>query len=201
MPDNNVAMLGGPLWDAADVVAAGDGVYVKLPSSGRLVHVTRDGSTLVDTGPGQIDNVALAPDGETVVAFVRRTRCVADDPREIRGVKTMQQCPLAYRELSTEVLVLEGAEVVSSIDVSTHYNAVTFSGDGRWAIAWLDVDQGIDLNGAGVVDLTSVLVLDLADSIATPVSVGFEPMGRVLRLPSFRSISSRSSAPNCRTKA
>jgi DNA-binding beta-propeller fold protein YncE len=162
-----------PLWNAHDIVAAGDGLYVKLSATGRLVRVTRDGATLVDTGPGRVDQVALAPDGETVVAFARRTRCVSDDPRETRGVKTVEDCPGAFREVSTQVLVLNDADVTTTIDVSTHFNAVTFSGDGRWAVAWLDVDKGIDLTGAGVVDLTSVLVLDLDSATATPVSVGF----------------------------
>lgn len=173
MPDNNWVDLGQPLWNASDVVAAGDGLYVKLTASGRLAHITADGATLVDTGPGSVDQVALAPDGETVVSFVRRYRCVSDDPRETRGVKTVDECPAGLLEQSTQVLVLDQAEVTRTIDVSTHFNAVNFSDDGRWAIAWLDVDKGIDLTGAGVVDLTSVLVLDLSTGTATPVGVGF----------------------------
>ena len=33
------------------------------------------------------------------------------DPREIRGARTVADCPIAFREVSTEVLVLEGERV------------------------------------------------------------------------------------------
>lgn len=165
-----------PLWDATSAVAVGDAVYVRLTAGGQLARITRDGAEILDFGAGQVDRFQPSPDGQTLVAFVRYTRCDAPDPREIRGVKTVEDCPIDYREVRTEVATVTGATVDRRIPVSSHYNAATFSSDGRWAVAWLDANQGIDLSGGGVVDLTSVLVLDLAREgveAATPVSAGF----------------------------
>lgn len=179
LPDNGETFI-APLWDPGDVLPVGDGVYVRLNAGGRLVRVTPDGASEVDLGVGSVSRMAATPDGQTLVAIVQRFRCEAPDPREVRGVKRAEDCPPRYLEVSSEVTVIEdgegGAEATTTIPVQTHYNALTFSQDGRWAIAWLDASQGLDLESVGVVDLTNVLVLDLqatGPDAATPVNVGF----------------------------
>lgn len=160
-------------WDAQNVIAAIDGLYVRLPRSGGLAHITPDGAIRVDIGPGETQQIALAPDGQTAVAFVRRTRCEPDDPRDVRNPQVVSDCPTSARRVRSELLTLRGGEVAAANPVGTHYNAVTFSSDARWAVAWLDASQDVDLRDAGVVDLTSVQVLDLDRGTSTPVSVGF----------------------------
>lgn len=172
LPDGQSVNIGDPLWDPASVVAAEDALYVRLPAAGRLARVTPDGAELVDLGAGRLERMDLAPDGSTLVAFVGRYDCVSDDPRDTRGVKTVEDCPASFLERSTQVVTVVEGEVQTTIDVGTHFNALEFSDNGRWAVAWLDVDAGIDLSG-GVVDLTSVLVLNLETGTAMPLSVGF----------------------------
>ncbi|TVQ92525.1 MAG: hypothetical protein EA397_06865 [Deltaproteobacteria bacterium] len=160
-------------WDAQDVTAASDGLYVRLLKSGGLAHITPEGAVLVDVGPGAVERVALAPDGLTAVAFVKRTRCESDDPRQTRRATYVSDCDPSERRYRTELLTLRGGEIEAANPIGTHFNAVTFSSDARWAIAWLDVSQPVALEGAGVVDLTSVQVLDLQAGSTTPISVGF----------------------------
>jgi hypothetical protein len=174
LPDGSFVEREGPLWNPDRVLAAEDGLYIPLERARRLVRIDGSGvATEVDLGGALLDQVTLAPDGRTVVATVREFRCVADDPRELRGVDTLDDCPSALREVDGFVVAIEEGEVRSRVPVSAHYNALTFADDGRWAIAWLDVDAGVSFEDAGVVDLTSVLVLDLEEGVSTPVSVGF----------------------------
>jgi len=179
LPDNN-SFYTDALWDARDVAPVGDGVYVRLDAGGQLVRVRPDGASVVDLGVGSVERMAPTPDGQKLVSFVRYYRCEAPDPREVRGIDRAEDCPGAYLDVRSEIAVVEdgddGSVVATRIPIDAHYNAITFSEDSRWAIAWLDPSRGLDLEQTGVVDLTSVLVLDLAGSgeeAATPVSVGF----------------------------
>ncbi|MFK7929828.1 MAG: hypothetical protein AB8H79_16665 [Myxococcota bacterium] len=165
-----------PLWDPATVVAMGDAIYVKLNAGGQLARISRDGAEILDLGAGSVDRFQASPDGETLVAFVRYTSCEPPDPRDARGVRTVEDCDPRFRKLRTEVATITGTTVERQIPVKSHYNAATFSDDGRWAVTWLDASQGIDLTGSGVVDFNSVLVLDLGqegEDAATSVSAGF----------------------------
>lgn len=179
LPSNDPGVVDA-LWNPADVMPVGGSVYVRLNAGGRLMRVTPEGATQVDLGLGSVSEMAVTPDGQTLVAIVQTFRCEAPDPREVRGVKRVEDCPRNYLETSSEVAVIGDdsgqPETVNRIPVSSHYNALTFSEDGRWAIAWLDASGGLDLSQTGVIDLTSVLVLDLQASgpdAATPVNVGF----------------------------
>jgi len=167
------------IWDARDVVAAQDGLYVRLLSDrsgvggSGLVHVRPDGASIVDVGPGELSWIALAPDDQTAVGLVRRTRCEPRDPKDARGARYVRDCPTDARKIRGDLIAVSGGEVTGTSRVSPHYNTVTFSNDARWAIVWLDATRDIDVRGIGVVDLTSVQVVDLATFTTTPVSVGF----------------------------
>ena len=163
----------GMSWSYLDPVATSDGLYVRLDSTGGLVHVRADGHAPVELGPAEVRELGVAPDGATVVALLRRTRCEPEDPRDARGVRTVDDCPFRARKLRGEVAVIRAGEVANAATVGAHYNALDFSQDGRWAIAWLQATSEVDLTGVGVVDLTSVQVIDLESGVVTPVSVGF----------------------------
>lgn len=171
LPDNGQTLLQMPLWDPHAVLPTTDGLYVPLPHSGKLALVRPDGTyAAVETGEGRITRLASSPDGETVVALVERYRCETKNP-DLK-VRTVEDCPSEDLKSSTEINVLDGTEVEAALKLPGTYNALAFSEDGRFAIAWLDFSDP-KLEVSGVVSLTSVMVLDLERELVTPVSVGF----------------------------
>lgn len=162
-----------PLWDPSEAVPTEDGLYVPLPAAGKLALIT-DGSppeaSLVDLGAGRLDRIEAAPDGRSVVAFVKRFGCVGDDlPAR---VDTVDEC-LDEGELTstTELVVVRGGEASPAQPLPGAYNAVAFTDDARFATAYFDFSLEVDIDG--VLDLTGVVVLDLERDVQTLVPVGF----------------------------
>ena len=55
------------LWDT-EIIAASDGIYVRLPHAGKLVHVTEAGEVAeVDLGGAHPVRVTLAPDQQSLL--------------------------------------------------------------------------------------------------------------------------------------
>ncbi len=162
-------------WDPAVVVPADDGLYVPLPYAGALALVRPDGSSeLVDIGPGRLGEVSTGPGGGSVAALVDRFTCEPDDPRDARGVDFAEDCATGLT-VTREVGLLADGVLGESLPIPSHLNALEWAPDGGAAIAWLNADDDVRLDG--VVDLTSVQVLDLTQGAATPVSVGFAANG------------------------
>lgn len=171
LPDHGWTSLDRPLWSPHDVLPTADGLYVPLPHAGKLVLIRTDGTwSEVPTGEGRVKRLVASPGAGTVLAFVERYRCKTRSAD--RRIRTVDDCPPGDLVSHTEVVALDGAEVTSRVMLPSTYNALAFSDDGRFAIAWLDFTDP-DLEVSGVVSLTSVVVLDLAQGTATPVSVGF----------------------------
>jgi hypothetical protein len=162
-----------PTWDPMAPVAAADGLYVRAVRGTGLIHVRPDGFVRVPVGDGEVRSVHLAPDGETAVALIRRTRCDPRDPRQAAGFRYVYECDITDRRVRGELAVIRGGEVERAARIGGQYNSVSFSPDGRWAMAWLDPAGPSDLRGVGVVDLTSVQMLDVTNGATTTVSVGF----------------------------
>lgn len=174
LPDQNHTWLDTPLWDAAGAVATTGGVYVRLPAAGELALVQTDGSsTIVDTGVGEVTRLLDTPDDGTVAAFVERTRCDLDDPDELAKIELVADCPYDARETITELLIVRDGAVDLTFEVGGAYNSLAWSDDGRYAIAYLDFSEGLDTEDMGIVNLTSILVLDTATGDSQPVTVGF----------------------------
>ncbi len=162
-----------PLWDAHSAVARTDAIYVHLPVAGALARITSDGEfERVDVGEGRVARILTTPDQDTLLTFVERIYCDLDED-DLADVHSAEDCPAEAQEILTELLVVQEGAVQQSFEISGHYNTLSWSEDGTYAIAYLDFSQGVDLGQVGVVDLTSVLVLDLVSGSATPVSVGF----------------------------
>jgi DNA-binding beta-propeller fold protein YncE len=162
-----------PSWNPTEILSANDGLYTRLPRSGGVVHVTPEGARHVDLGPGETHRLLITPDGSTALAFVRRTRCEPADSWDARGARLIQDCPVSARKKRSELVTIVDGEVHDTWSVGLHYNALEFSKDGRWGLLWLDARQPVDVEGAGVVDLTTVIVIDLITRTTTQVSVGF----------------------------
>ena len=172
LPHQDDLHLDAPLWDPQGVVATTDGLYVPLPHTGHLAWVQTDGSSALIDGlrPASLGRLVATPDQERAVAFLERYFCRPEDELG-HPVRTPDDCPAQALEVTTQLAVLDDGEVGQSVEVPRHFNEVAFSSDGRFAIAWLDVDQAADIEG--VVSLTSVRVLDLENEESWTVGVGF----------------------------
>jgi hypothetical protein len=171
LPHQATAWLDAPLWDARGVVATESGLYVPLPHTGHLAFVQESGDAeLVDLRPASLARLTVTPDGSSAVAFLERFVCHPEDtpPRQIRAP---EDCPDGELEVLTQLAVVTDGDVDSQVEIPGHFNAVSFSDDGAFAIAYLDFSAGVELQG--VISLTSVLVLDLDSGEAAQVAVGF----------------------------
>jgi hypothetical protein len=161
LPDQEYVYLESPLWDPVRAVPTVDGLYLQLPGTGGLTLVRGDGTAdAVDLGDGQVTETSVAPDNATVVAFLLREQCVADEEDDCAKV-----------ERTRELVVLDNGEVSTTLDVEGTFNDVAYSTGGEFGIAYLDLTREVELDG--VTNLTSVVVHDLQTGDTHPVGVGF----------------------------
>lgn len=160
-------------WDPSDATVLSDGLYFRLLQTPGMVRLSSNGTvTPVDFSGGFVDEVLPSPDGSSAVALVRNRTCEGSE-EELKGIETMEDCP---RDLVVETQrwsVLKDGAVVRDLHTSPELNALAWSEKGTRAIAFLDFDQLDDHPGLGVLNLTSVEVVNLETGIATPISVGF----------------------------
>lgn len=172
---STVTLYDQVLWNPYGAVPTLDGLYVSLPRTGQVALLSpgkTPDSRLVAVGEGRIVNLSAAPDQRTVLAFVERYRCEPDDPKDLRWIHEVQDCPDGDLRVETEVDLIVDAEVTTRVEIAGQFNAVTYAPDGRFAVAYLDLnDQSLTLEG--VVDLTSVAIVDLQDAQTHMVPVGF----------------------------
>jgi len=172
LPSQTYIELGSELWDAEGVVARSDGLYVRLPHAGGLIRLDpnakQNNTSSVRVGKGKVTRLSAAPDGETLVAFVERYRC---DNEEEYEATNLDDC---YDDLivETEIDVIRDADVIGEIAIDGPFNKIAYASDGRFGIAYLDFSDD-SLNLTGVVNLNSIIAIDLVEGNATPISVGF----------------------------
>ena len=168
-PEGEGQYLDSPLWDVYGTVVTDHGLYVPLTYSGGVAYVTPNGYAGIDVGEGRVTRVEATPDGSTAVAFVDRYVCSDPDAFEY-PVELPDDC---FEKLKTErqIALLRTGAVDALIPVPSAYNALEYADDGRFAIAYLGFDQGVQVTG--VVNLTAVLVVDLITGETTTVTVGF----------------------------
>lgn len=177
MPLDGWSSLWQPLWDD-EVLAAADGLYVRLPHAGQLLRIQPSGEpVVVDLAGAEPVSMALGPDGETIVLFQQLSTCVTDEPR----VDELAECPDDDIIVDHQLALVRGGEVVGEggpVAVPGHYNRLAFSpwsadsGTDPVAVAYLDYEGGgIDVDG--VLNLTEVLFVNLRGGETARVSVGF----------------------------
>jgi hypothetical protein len=177
LPLDGWSWLDEPLWDH-DVLAASDGLYVRLPHAGQLVRLNAGAEpVVVDLLGAEPTSMSLGPDLETVVVLQTATSCVTDEPK----VDEMAECPEDDRVVDHQLaLVRDGAllDGVEPVSIPGHYNRLAFS---PWqegsttspvAVAYLDY-EGSSIDVEGVLNLTEVLFVDLRSGGTARVSVGF----------------------------
>lgn len=173
LPHQSNTDVDRPLWDPTDAVPSQHGLYVTLPHAGGLALLTKDGNegraTRIDLGEGRLTKLSASPDGATLLGFVEYVLCdVEGDQKEPRYVEDCNEDDRVYR---TELSIVRGDRVEDTFALDGAFNAVRWSSDGSYAIAYLDL---ANLRIDGVIDLTSVVAIDLSgDPQPTPIAVGF----------------------------
>ncbi len=167
LPGGPSGTLGVPTWDRA-VVAAADGVYVRLPAGGALVRVEPDGTVdRVDLDGAAPDRVVASPDGDTLLVFTSWPVC--DDP----DVVTAEDCEPDDLGTGHALAVVRDGAVRATADVPPQYNALAFSADGGLAVAYLDLTQAPSIDVDGVLNLAEAVFLEVATGEVHRVPVGF----------------------------
>ena len=180
-------LLGCNLWDLPDggyqyidatwdpsVVAAKDGVYVRLPHAGQLVRVTPDGTwSQVDLDGASPEKLIATDDGNGVFVISSWPVCADTDPL----VVAVDDCPGDKLTTDYEVnLVQDGARVGEKAleGVAPQVNAAVYSHDGQTAALYLDYN-GEEIVVDGFVNLNEVSFVNMASGNVNRVAVGFAP--------------------------
>lgn len=155
------------LWDASSAVATADGLYVLLPDAGDVALLAPGKDPVrLELDDAEIDALELGA-GDTVLARSTEYLC---DP----GVATgdwLDDCP-SDRVTPRGRADLIGPDGSSArFDVGRWFGGFTFSDDGRFAVAAIDPLRSTA--GGGLVNLTSLKVLDQTAGSSYEVSVGF----------------------------
>jgi len=162
---------GDALWDA-NVVAAGDGVYVRMPQAKALMRVQSDGTmSTVDLKGAEPTRIVATPDGESVLVFADWPYCEDTDPDIVRP----EDCPEDELVTLSELALVKGSARTAAYDVPPHLNALAFSADGKTAVAYLDYSRDMEIEVDGLIDLGEVMFIPLEGGQPRSVSVGFSP--------------------------
>ena len=71
--------------------------------------------------------------------------------------------------------IVQDGSLTSEIEIPSHLNTLAFSSDGEIAVAYLDYQNGDDIDVSGFADLGEVAFIRLADGSTGSASVGFSP--------------------------
>ena len=185
MPDQSWWEVDGPLWDD-EVVAAADGLYMRLPHAGKLIRVAPpkgdndEGWDEIGAWPAGTfpERLMLSPDGATVLAFATYATCGLDQETiDKEKIETVEDCNAEDAnavQWHDELELVRDGDLLAQIPLNLPFNTVEFNDAGTYAVAYLDFDLVDTLDGA-LVNPNEVLFIDLATGTATSVAAGFSP--------------------------
>lgn len=160
------------LWDP-NVAVAADGVYVRLPTAGRLVRVQSDGTwATVDLDGASPESITASPDGKGV--FVVATWPVCDDNDPL--VVYVDQCPESKLTYEREMVFVRDAERVGGEalpGVSAALDSAAWTDDASIAALYLNPDNAGSVVVDGFLNLNEVTFIEAATGEVHRVSVGF----------------------------
>ena len=169
------------LWDSS-VAAANDGVYVRLPGAELVLRITATGSIdRVELDGVNPSSLVTSPDGSRVLVFGSWLECKDDDDSIIRP----EDCQELAR--NSVLQIVQDGSLTSEVEIPSHLNTLAFSNDGEIAVAYLDYQNGDDIDVSGFADLGEVAFIRLADGSTGSASVGFSP-SRVLFSPDGQAV-------------
>jgi len=174
LPNQGDLNLDADLWDPNRALATEDGLYIPLTQAGGLALIPAGNGdpVRIDLGEGRLSKLTASPDRSKLVAFVETYRCDEEDPKEAKKDHFLDDCRVDDLEITTSIRVIDGKKAAAPVEVDGSFNGITYSHDGQFAVAYLDFSDP-DLVLDGVINLTSVVVLNLASGESKSVSVGF----------------------------
>lgn len=148
------------LWSPERLVAV-NGALIAPLTNGQAAWIDSDGGvSAIDLDGGRVRDLFKLPDQTGVAAFIDRTRCVPDGRDDCASTR-----------FESQVAIIEDGVIDRQAPVASHLDTLTVDPTGARAIAWL---AGAPPDGPlGVLNLGEVQVVDLDQSIRTPVRVGF----------------------------
>lgn len=152
-------------WNPEVVLPTDDALLVPLPVAGEVARLTPDGAVeRIDLDPWRVTAVEVTPDGDRAFARVTAQACESDPGAPVdRGCFDEEPVLLGR--------IVDLADPERFWDAGPWFGPLTFSPDGRWAVAAIDEDASTF--GGGIVSLDAVLVVDLVDGDRHEVPVGF----------------------------
>lgn len=114
----------------------------------------------------------------TVPELELETRAVGVDPRVVATTSDYRRA-VVLNAGSDDVAIIDAASFeVVNVGVRDHFNSLSLSTDGQWAMAWHDVDAEEDGDEAdGVQSYNEVSFVRLGDATHFPMAVGYNPHG------------------------
>jgi hypothetical protein len=162
----------GALWDP-EVVVATDGTYVRLPSAGRLVRVTPDGTfTTIDLDGGEPQQLLAAPNGDGLFVRVSWPVCDDTDPE----IVYVDECPDSKLGMQSEMVLVRGGKRVGggALDEVSPVLDKAFWTDSSGLVALtVDPASASTVSVDGFLNLNEVTFVDMAGGETHRVSVGF----------------------------
>lgn len=169
LPNDGYRGVYEPIWDPAVAPVKG-GVYVRLPAAHQLVLVKSDGSfATVDLLGASPDRLLVAPDGETVMVYSSWYTCADDDKK----IELVYDCPEEDRELHSVVDLVRDGERVGSLDIPAELNSLLFNNTGTLGAAYFNFAEADNIEVEGVLNLSSVVFVDLEEGTTHTVPIGF----------------------------
>lgn len=157
-------------WDADAIVASPASLLVPF-RDGRLVTIEPAGTfALVDQGPWRVEWVDAPPSG--VVVALRRFAVRCEDHDGPRTPTTPDDCDGDLVRETSVRLLRDGAEPVD-LDVDPVFGRLSFSTDGRWAVARPDPNRASE-STEGFISLDTLWVVDTEGGTSFRVPVGFD---------------------------
>jgi len=159
------------LWDP-DVAVTTDGTYVRLPHAQQLIRLQENGTYVqLDLDGATPTRLVTTPDQERLLVFSQWPECKDDD----EDIELVSDCPSDALVYHNELSVVDDTTVTPLGEIAPHMNALAFSEDGAIAVAYLDYENGDDIQIDGIADLGEVRFIRLSDGTEGRVSVGFSP--------------------------
>lgn len=175
LPDQGHVDLQAPLWDPSAIVPVPDGLLVPLPWAGKLAQVNADGTAeALDLGAELFHSLHPSPDPAVVGVLSDSWTCTLEDPRDARRITLLEECPGDARSNARSLRVYRSGALDAAVPVPPWLSDLAWSPNGRYAIGWVNLADEAS-PPSGVINLTSVQVLDIETGTLAPVTVGFAP--------------------------
>jgi DNA-binding beta-propeller fold protein YncE len=165
--DPNHYIEAGVLWDPLSALPTDAGLFVRLPQAGDVALLSPGKDTVrVHLDDAEVSSIEAGV-GDAVLA--RSTEFFCDEGAS--DSKFAYDCPSDRLTQVGRADLIDADGSVARFDVGSWYGAFTFSDDGHFAVA--PIDANASTAGGGLVNLTSVLVIDAEAKTSYEVSVGF----------------------------